>query len=302
MHTAGARPEGVWQRPERAGGKSHFHHLLIHKEKTTTSSTNTPRRLSIELPAVVAVSIGWMYLTHFVIWWLRWMKLEGMTPSNSCYLSPRLWEECWTTPVNRSMTCLTLTASRVWWRTPRWVIRKTAGRSKQWNLVAITVKFFWLLSLFWPFSRSSVSPWLVYPRTARSATWLRLVTAWARPPKPFVASLKPPGRCCMPRHFSQIPNDPFSGSGSSLWLTLLTVDIFHQASYLVGVSDPNSQAGHQGLVDPIQFAKANQAIQMACQNLVDPESSPSQVSVHIIFLIVHTPNSCLKCLLQQVYE
>lgn len=50
-----------------------------------------------------------------------------------------------------------------------------------------------------------------------------------------------------------------------------------QASYLVGVSDPNSQAGHQGLVDPIQFAKANQAIQMACQNLVDPDSSPSQV-------------------------
>lgn len=55
--------------------------------------------------------------------------------------------------------------------------------------------------------------------------------------------------------------------------------IFPQASYLVGVSDPNSQAGHQGLVDPIQFAKANQAIQMACQNLVDPESSPSQVYV-----------------------
>ncbi|KAM9764684.1 talin-2a isoform 2-T5 [Menidia menidia] len=49
-----------------------------------------------------------------------------------------------------------------------------------------------------------------------------------------------------------------------------------QASYLVGVSDPNSQAGHLGLVDPIQFARANQAIQMACQNLVDPESSPSQ--------------------------
>ncbi|KAG7259772.1 hypothetical protein CRUP_001163, partial [Coryphaenoides rupestris] len=49
-----------------------------------------------------------------------------------------------------------------------------------------------------------------------------------------------------------------------------------QAAYLVGVSDPNSQAGHQGLVDPIQFAKANQAIHMACQNLVDPQSNPSQ--------------------------
>ncbi|XP_036442190.1 talin-2a isoform X4 [Colossoma macropomum] len=51
-----------------------------------------------------------------------------------------------------------------------------------------------------------------------------------------------------------------------------------QASYLVGVSDPNSQTGHQGLVDPVQFARANQAIQMACQNLVDPGSSPSQGS------------------------
>lgn len=57
-----------------------------------------------------------------------------------------------------------------------------------------------------------------------------------------------------------------------------------QASYLVGVSDPNSQAGHQGLVDPIQFAKANQAIQMACQNLVDPDSSPSQVPALIMCL------------------
>uniref|UniRef100_A0A8C3H3X1 Talin 2 n=1 Tax=Corvus moneduloides TaxID=1196302 RepID=A0A8C3H3X1_CORMO len=36
-----------------------------------------------------------------------------------------------------------------------------------------------------------------------------------------------------------------------------------QAAYLVGISDPNSQAGQQGLVDPIQFARANQAIQMA---------------------------------------
>lgn len=51
-----------------------------------------------------------------------------------------------------------------------------------------------------------------------------------------------------------------------------------QASYLVGVSDPHSQSGHEGLVDPIQFARAHQAIQMACQNLVDPASSPSQVS------------------------
>lgn len=52
-----------------------------------------------------------------------------------------------------------------------------------------------------------------------------------------------------------------------------------QAAYLVGVSDPNSQAGQQGLVDPTQFARANQAIQMACQNLVDPACTQSQVSM-----------------------
>lgn len=70
--------------------------------------------------------------------------------------------------------------------------------------------------------------------------------------------------------------------------------IFPQASYLVGVSDPNSQAGHQGLVDPIQFAKANQAIQMACQNLVDPESSPSQVYTHALPSIytIQLPTNC----------
>lgn len=79
---------------------------------------------------------------------------------------------------------------------------------------------------------------------------------------------------------------------------------FSQASYLVGLSDPNSQAGHQGLVDPIQFARANQAIQMACQNLVDPQSSPSQVPKYNSpsLLFVHTYNSSLhfaaKCVLK----
>lgn len=71
---------------------------------------------------------------------------------------------------------------------------------------------------------------------------------------------------------------PNSTSASCLLLGFVDGSILSsQAAYLVGVSDPNSQAGHQGLVDPVQFAKANQAIHMACQNLVDPESSPSQV-------------------------
>ncbi|XP_022609991.1 talin-2 [Seriola dumerili] len=68
-----------------------------------------------------------------------------------------------------------------------------------------------------------------------------------------------------------------------------------QASYLVGVSDPNSQSGHEGLVDPIQFARAHQAIQMACQNLVDPASSPSQVLSAATIVAKHTSALCNAC-------
>ena len=52
-----------------------------------------------------------------------------------------------------------------------------------------------------------------------------------------------------------------------------------QAAYLVAISDPNSEAGTQGLVDQTQFARANQAIQMACQSLIDPSSNQTQVRV-----------------------
>lgn len=45
----------------------------------------------------------------------------------------------------------------------------------------------------------------------------------------------------------------------------------------MGVSDPNSHAGQKGLVDPSQFARAKQSIQMACQNLIDPACTQSQV-------------------------
>ncbi|XP_061917286.1 talin-2 isoform X1 [Entelurus aequoreus] len=68
-----------------------------------------------------------------------------------------------------------------------------------------------------------------------------------------------------------------------------------QASYLVGVSDPNSQSGHEGLVDPIQFARAHQAIQMACQSLVDPTSSPSQVLSAATIVAKHTSALCNAC-------
>ena len=51
-----------------------------------------------------------------------------------------------------------------------------------------------------------------------------------------------------------------------------------QSAYLVGISDPSSTAGRPGLVDQSQFARAFQAIESACQNLLNPDSSQQQVS------------------------
>ncbi|XP_031750913.1 talin-1 isoform X3 [Xenopus tropicalis] len=68
-----------------------------------------------------------------------------------------------------------------------------------------------------------------------------------------------------------------------------------QAAYLVGVSDPNSHAGQQGLVDPTQFARANQAIQMACQNLGDPACTQSQVLSAATIVAKHTSALCNAC-------
>lgn len=50
-----------------------------------------------------------------------------------------------------------------------------------------------------------------------------------------------------------------------------------QAAYLVGIADPSSTAATPGLVDQSQFARANQAISMACQNLLNPASNQQQV-------------------------
>uniref|UniRef100_A0A3B4FGT5 Talin-1 n=1 Tax=Pundamilia nyererei TaxID=303518 RepID=A0A3B4FGT5_9CICH len=59
--------------------------------------------------------------------------------------------------------------------------------------------------------------------------------------------------------------------------------------------DPNSTAGQKGLVDPAQFARANQSIQMACQNLVDPACTQSQVLSAATIVAKHTSALCNAC-------
>ncbi|NXO78630.1 TLN1 protein, partial [Sitta europaea] len=93
---------------------------------------------------------------------------------------------------------------------------------------------------------------------------------------------------------SKMPEFGDSISAASKALCGLT-EAAAQAAYLVGVSDPNSQAGQQGLVDPTQFARANQAIQMACQNLVDPACTQSQVLSAATIVAKHTSALCNTC-------
>lgn len=93
---------------------------------------------------------------------------------------------------------------------------------------------------------------------------------------------------------SNLPEFGDSVSAGSKALCGLT-EAAAQAAYLVGVSDPNSTAGHKGLVDPAQFARANQSIQMACQNLVDPACTQSQVLSAATIVAKHTSALCNAC-------
>ncbi|KAI1905173.1 hypothetical protein AGOR_G00013410 [Albula goreensis] len=93
---------------------------------------------------------------------------------------------------------------------------------------------------------------------------------------------------------SNLPEFGDSVSSGSKALCGLT-EAASQAAYLVGVSDPNSHAGQKGLVDPAQFARANQSIQMACQNLIDPACTQSQVLSAATIVAKHTSALCNAC-------
>uniref|UniRef100_A0A8W8NUA5 Talin-1 n=1 Tax=Magallana gigas TaxID=29159 RepID=A0A8W8NUA5_MAGGI len=68
-----------------------------------------------------------------------------------------------------------------------------------------------------------------------------------------------------------------------------------QGAYLVGIADGASEPGRPGLVDQSQFARANQAIQMACQNLVNLASSQQQVLSAATVVAKHTSALCNAC-------
>ncbi|XP_033109397.1 talin-1-like isoform X3 [Anneissia japonica] len=68
-----------------------------------------------------------------------------------------------------------------------------------------------------------------------------------------------------------------------------------QSAYLVGISDPSSVAGRPGLVDQSQFARAYEAIQAACNNLLNPTSNQQQVLAAATDVAKHTSQLCNVC-------
>ena len=59
---------------------------------------------------------------------------------------------------------------------------------------------------------------------------------------------------------------------------------YFQAAYLIGTADPASEPGRPGLVDQSQFARSQQAIQLACQSLVNPANDQQQVVIDILII------------------
>ncbi|XP_058461814.1 talin-2 isoform X3 [Malaya genurostris] len=68
-----------------------------------------------------------------------------------------------------------------------------------------------------------------------------------------------------------------------------------QAAYLVGISNPTSVGGRQGLVDQTQFARASQAIRQSCEVLRGPASSQQQVLSAATIIAKHTSVLCNAC-------
>eukprot|EP00117_Sycon_ciliatum_P044924 scpid3709/ scgid32340/ Talin-1 len=68
-----------------------------------------------------------------------------------------------------------------------------------------------------------------------------------------------------------------------------------QAAYLIGVSDPTSIASQPGLVDSTQTAQAQQAIQNACDTLLNPASRNQQILAAATTIAKHTAALCNSC-------
>lgn len=68
-----------------------------------------------------------------------------------------------------------------------------------------------------------------------------------------------------------------------------------QAAYLIGVADPSSTAAVVGLVDQGQFARAQQAVQAACDTLLAPSSTQQQVLSAATVIAKHTAALCTAC-------
>jgi talin len=73
------------------------------------------------------------------------------------------------------------------------------------------------------------------------------------------------------------------------------VEAAAQSAYLVGVSDPSSNAGRPGLIDQAMCSRASQAINSACQHLANQASTQQQVLSAATVIAKHTSALCNAC-------
>lgn len=97
-------------------------------------------------------------------------------------------------------------------------------------------------------------------------------------------------------HAKRSEHEQFGESVREVSTTICSlVESSAQAAYLVGASDASSTAGRPGLVDLSHFARASQAIQMACQQLSNPASSQPQILSAATVIAKHTSSLCNAC-------
>ena len=68
-----------------------------------------------------------------------------------------------------------------------------------------------------------------------------------------------------------------------------------QSAYLVAIADPSSTAAVPGLVDSSQFARVQQVVRQACEQLLDPSSARSQLLSAATIVAKRTSELCGAC-------
>lgn len=157
MHSTGSWPEGVWQCPQRAGGKT---------KKTDFSQRCDEIRLLVSDSSCSVCTQMYKLFSHGVVF----QAVRGMLDNHNEPVSDLSYFDCIESVMENSKVGL------------------SNGRSVQ---TRSAERLLTPRRLF----RSSVNPWQGFPRTVRPGTCRPSETVWDRRPRLCVASLKQQDRC-----------------------------------------------------------------------------------------------------------